>query len=128
MRLAMQLPAKNGSANDGDPRETMSADVIDLASRNAFPAVTQRKGRSDMLGLMAGVGLVAVLGGMTLWGMNAARLDNGETQQVQPQSVPAAPPPNQSTIVAPPHSRRPPPSRSRPGPGAVAHAGQRSRL
>lgn len=96
MRLAMQLPEKKGSssANDTDPREAMPAEVIDLASRNAFPVVTQRKGRSDMVGLMAGVGVVAVLGVVTLWGMNAARVDSG--QQAQPQDqvqpVPAAPP------------------------------------
>ncbi|HTN14601.1 MAG TPA: TrbI/VirB10 family protein [Sphingomonadaceae bacterium] len=92
MRLAMQLPEKKGtsSANDSDPREAMPAEVIDLASRNAFPIVTQRKGRSDMVGLMAGVGIVTVLGVVTLWGMNAARVETG--QQGQQQAVPAAPP------------------------------------
>lgn len=92
MRLAMQLPEKKGasSANDSDPREAMPAEVIDLASRNAFPIVAQRKGRSDMVGLMAGVGIVTVLGVVTLWGMNAARVETG--QQAQQQAVPAAPP------------------------------------
>ena len=47
MRLAMRLPAKkpgDTAVNDRDPREGESAEIIDLASRNAFPAVTQRKG------------------------------------------------------------------------------------
>ena len=58
MRLAMQLPERKGdsSAPDADPRENMSAEVIDLASRNAFPGVAQRKKGSDALGLAAGVG------------------------------------------------------------------------
>jgi len=107
MRLAMQLPEKKnaGSANGDDPRANMSADVIDLASRNAFPAVTQRKGRSDMAGLLAGVGLVAVLGAVTLWGMNAARLDSGaqqaQPQAAQPQQALAVPAPDESVIPPP---------------------------
>ena len=56
MKLAMRLPAKGQRAvNDSDPRDNETTEVIDLASRTAYPVVAQRKGRSDALGLAAGV-------------------------------------------------------------------------
>jgi type IV secretion system protein VirB10 len=131
----MQLPEKkgSGSANSADPREGMSAEVIDLASRNAFPAVTQRKGRSDMVGLLAGVGLVAVLGGVTLWGMNAARIDSGQqaqTEQAAPQQALAVPAPDENAAVpvpapaaAPMADPAPSPVLSRPPGSDLAFAG-----
>ena len=79
-----------------DPREGESAEIIDLASRTAYPAVTQRKGKSDGLGLAAGVGVVALLGAVTLWSMNAARTGTAEAaggqrrRLPQPVAVPAA--------------------------------------
>ena len=75
MKLAMRLPAKGerGGA-DGDPRDEMGAEVIDLASRTAYPVVAQRRGRSDALALAGGVGFVALLGVATLWGLNASRM------------------------------------------------------
>jgi type IV secretion system protein VirB10 len=92
MKLAMRLPEKtrSGVANDADPREQTSAEVIDLASRTAYPQVANRKGRSDALGLAAGIGFVALLGAATLWGLNASRMDDGE--QAAPQGA-AVPPP-----------------------------------
>lgn len=101
MRLAMRLPSGKtgqGVANDVDPREVEQAEVIDLASRNAFPAVTQRKGMSDGLGLAVGVAVVGLIGAVVLWSMNSARLDPPEgvgTPQVAqgaevPPPVPAA--------------------------------------
>ena len=92
MRLAMRLPErKDPAANeDADPREGLSAEVIDLASRSAYPAVTQRKGKSDALGLMAGAGFVALLGAATLWGLNASR-----TEQTMPEAPVPAPAPAQ---------------------------------
>ncbi len=110
MRLAMRLPKKGDSpaANDIDPREQESAEIIDLASRNAFPAVTQRKGRSDGLGMAAGIAFIGALGAITLWAMSSARMEPAEgvggqqpgaqAAAVQPvtlqpvQEVPAAPP------------------------------------
>jgi type IV secretion system protein VirB10 len=92
MRLAMRLPARKqgGPANDVDPREQESAEVIDLASRNAFPAVTQRKGKSDAMGLAAGVAIVALLGAATFIGMDSTRMGEPESvggEQVAPQPV-----------------------------------------
>lgn len=98
MRLAMRVPAKIGDspvANDVDPREVESAEVIDLASRNAFPAVNQRKGASDGLGLAAGVAVVGLLGAVTLWAMNSARTAPPEgvgNPQVAAAPQPAAAP------------------------------------
>jgi len=100
MKLAMRLPEKSrsGSANDTDPRDAVGAEVIDLASRTAYPAVAGRKGRSDALGLAAGIGFVAVLGAATLWGLNAGRLGNGPAD-AQLSTPPAAPPAAQAPVV-----------------------------
>lgn len=87
MKLAMRLPdkARRTTENDRDPREGESAEIIDLASRTAHPVVTQRKGKSDALGLASGVAIVAVLGLATLWGMNSSRL--AEDQPVATTAV-----------------------------------------
>ena len=96
MRMAMKLPAKDmhtGVANDVDPREEEDLEVIDLASRNAYPVVAGKKGRSDGLGMVAGIALVAGLGLVTLWSMNSARLGKPETvgnpQVAAPVAAPA---------------------------------------
>ena len=58
MKLAMRLPEKGRRTSaDSDPREDETTEVIDLASRTAYPVVSQRKGRSDALGLAAGTGV-----------------------------------------------------------------------
>ncbi|MXP41598.1 type VI secretion protein [Altererythrobacter soli] len=96
MKLAMRLAAKPAIAeeNDRDPRESETAEIIDLASRTAYPVVSQRKGKSDALGLAAGVGVVALLGAATLWGMNATRTEQAAPQAQQPaqQQQPAQAP------------------------------------
>ncbi len=82
MRLAMKLPAqdsKTAVANDVDPRDSENLDVIDLASRNAYPVVAGKKGRSDSLGMVAGIALVAGLGLVTMWSMSSARLEEPAT-------------------------------------------------
>ena len=50
-------------ANDVDPREEGGAQVIDLATRNVLPTVTQRR-KGDSLGLIAGI---AIAFAFTLW-------------------------------------------------------------
>ncbi len=95
MRLAMQIPSKKGTTPQGDPREQESAEIIDLASRAAFPAVVDRKAKTEGLGLAAGVAFVFGLGALTLWSMNAARLAPPQTignPQVSPPQ-PEAPAP-----------------------------------
>ena len=76
MKLAMRLPEKSRDhANDADPRESETTEIIDLASRTSYPAVANRKGRSDAVGLAAGIGFVALLGAATLWGLNASKVE-----------------------------------------------------
>lgn len=108
MRLAMKLPAKDNRAavaNDVDPRETEELDVIDLASRNAYPAVAARKGRADGIGMVAGIAIVAALGLVTMWSMSSARLAEPETvgnPAVQaPVAAPAAAFPAPESMVQP---------------------------
>src|SRR5690606_30718959 len=98
MKLAMRLPEKARQAADSDPREEATAEIIDLASRTAYPVVAQRKGRSDALGLAVGVGVVALLGAATLWGLNASRMgDDAQVDQSQQAAVPETGP-----VIAPP--------------------------
>jgi len=94
MRLAMRLPPKKGEGGDAaDPRERESAEIIDLASRAAFPAVTDRKAKGDGLQLAAGVAVVGLLGAVTFWAMNAARTPEpqgiGNPAVVPPQAAAA---------------------------------------
>ena len=94
MRMAMRLPPKNeatGAANDVDPRDESEAEIIDLASRNAYPAVAAKKGKTEGLGMVAGIALVAGLGLVTLWSMNSARM--AEPEGVGGQQAEAVPPP-----------------------------------
>ncbi len=101
MRLAMRLPPKKGSSDSSDaavdPRTRESAEIIDLASRAAFPAVTDRKAKGDGVGLAAGVAVVGLLGAVTFWAMNAART-------AEPQGIgnPAVAPPQAAAVPAAP--------------------------
>ncbi len=89
MKLAMRLPEKNNEAADRDPREDATTEVIDFASRTSYPAVANRKSKSDALGLAAGIGFVALLGAATLYGLNAGRVTEEEPAQAAPAPVPA---------------------------------------
>lgn len=95
MRLAMRLPAKKGNSDSGDPRESESAEIIDLASRNGFPAIADRKAKSDGLGLAAGVAIVGLLGATTFWAMQSAQVPEpqtiGNADREPPQAAAPAP-------------------------------------
>lgn len=101
MRLAMRLPPQKGGAvsAEGDPREQESAEIIDLASRNGFPAVVDRKSKSEGLGLAAGVAIVGLLGAVTFWAMNAAQVQDPAQQLGNAQA--SAPPQAAAVPVAP---------------------------
>ena len=120
MRLAMRLPPKKGdtSGSGSDPREQESAEIIDLASRAAFPAVTDRKAKGDGLGLAAGVALIGAIGAVTFWAMESARLPDpqgvGNPQVAAP--VAAAPAPVAAPVVAAPATVVPQPD---PAPAPV---------
>lgn len=88
MRLNMRTPQRPGA--DVDPREQESAEIIDLASRAAFPAVAERKARGDSIGLAAGVAAVFGIGILTFWAMESARAPEPETIG-NPNLVAAAP-------------------------------------
>jgi type IV secretion system protein VirB10 len=75
-----------------DPRDGEGAQVIDLATRNVLPRVTQRK-KADGLGLAAGVLIVAALGGLTLWSMDSARNGPVGADAGNPAPQPAVPAP-----------------------------------
>ena len=92
------LPERVGLDDQADPREDQSAEIIDLATRSVLPAVSQRRSKSEGLGLAAGIGAVALLGGITLWSMDAAR--NG-TQQTATPPAPAQPAPTAQVDVPP---------------------------
>ncbi len=92
----MRLPKKgaDGLGEGIDPRTRESAEIIDLASRAAFPAVVDRKAKGDGLGLAAGVVVVGLLGAVTFWAMNAARTDEPQgigNPGVAPPQASAAP-------------------------------------
>jgi type IV secretion system protein VirB10 len=118
MRINRNLAERLDPANDRDPREGAGAEVIDLATRNVLPAVTQRRTKSDGLALAGGIAVVALLGAVTFWSMDAVR--NPET--AQPQAAPPAPP-VQAAIVPPAPAQAPAPAQlSAPPPQPVLAA------
>jgi type IV secretion system protein VirB10 len=118
----MRLPPKKGDAsngNDSDPRDSESAEVIDLASRNGFPAVTERRAKGDGLGLAAGVAIVFGLGAVTLWSMNAARTAPPESVGSSSVAPPQAAVPAIAPAVVEPISPVPAPRRPDPAPAPI---------
>ena len=120
MRLAMRLPEKkpgdSGVANDIDPREDSDAEVIDLAQRNAFPAVARPAGKSDALGMVAGIAIVAGLGLVTLWSMNSTRVAQPEGVGGQQAPVAAAPAVAPEAVTPPTPAAAAPAQVARPDP------------
>ncbi|ASP29593.1 type VI secretion protein [Qipengyuania flava] len=120
MRLAMRLPEKkpgdSGIANDIDPREDSDAEVIDLAQRNAFPAVARPAGKSDALGMVAGIAIVAGLGLVTLWSMNSTRVARPEGVGGQQAPVAAAPAVAPEAVTPPTPAAAAPAQVARPDP------------
>lgn len=114
-------------ANDveGDPRETQGAEIIDLATRNVLPQVARKSAKSDTLGLAAGIGVVALLGAATLWGLNAGRTD--QTRPVAQTPAPAPAPVALETAPAvPPQAITPASAPPAPAPQPVLAAPPRA--
>lgn len=91
MRLNHRLPEQQDAGDTRDPREGQGAQIIDLATRNVLPAVTQRRPKAEGLGLAAGILVVAGLGAVTLWSMDATRTAPPAAAPGQGAAVPAAP-------------------------------------
>ena len=102
---------------DFDPRDRQGADIIDLTTRNVLPAVSQRRGRSDGLGLAAGITIVMALGALTLWSMDSARSVKSASPQTN-QAVQPVPPIKLSPLDARPGT----PMAMMPQPGAALAA------
>jgi len=107
MRNTARLPERHNPTSDLDPREQAGAEIIDLATRNVLPTVTQRKPRAEGLGLAAGIGMVALLGVVTLWSMDSAR---NAQQQVTPPAPPAPAAPSVPGAPAPQAAPAPQPA------------------
>ncbi|MDY7098494.1 MAG: hypothetical protein SXU28_10190 [Pseudomonadota bacterium] len=121
----MRLPPKKGdggSINAVDPRDGESAEVIDLASRSGFSAVAERKGKTEGLGLAAGVAFVGLLGATTFWAMNAAQQTNEPASVGSPTNAPAqaaAAPAVVPAKVAPAAPAQTAPKRPDPAPAPI---------
>jgi type IV secretion system protein VirB10 len=119
--MAPNRSLQERNREDRDPRDhAEGAEVIDLATRRVLPMVSQRK-RGDSLGLVAGIAIVAALGAVTLWSMDAARQPAapGEAAPVQA----AAPPnafPQPATEPAGPPAAMPVPAAMEPSPVLAA--------
>ncbi|KWV90870.1 TrbI/VirB10 family protein [Erythrobacter sp. YT30] len=106
MRLAKRFPSKNGGntadRSGVDPRDQESAEIIDLASRSAFPAVTERKAGGDKWGPALGVAIVGLLGATTFWAMNAAQQGANEATGVNQTQPPQTAVPATAPVVVKP--------------------------
>lgn len=127
MRLNQRLSQRHEPNSDRDPRAEGGAEIIDLATRNVLPAVAQQRGRSDAFGVAAGVAVVALLGGVTLWTMNGARTAREAPQQqaapVPPAEVPPAVPAQAVTPLPTPQAAPPQPGLAAPAPAPVLSPG-----
>lgn len=95
MRTDPRLSRKFVANDEGDPREHPGAQVIDLRTRAVLPQVSQRKPRSDTLTLVGGIAMVALIGALTLWGMDNVRtasLPGGAAVGTRPPPVDSPPP------------------------------------
>ncbi len=125
MRFNRNLAEARPELDEGDPREQQGAQVIDLATRNVLPAVTQRKPARDGLALFAGIVVVGTLGAVTLWSLDSTRRFPAETARtgnaagrlanpapvgadmapaVAPQAMTPPMPEPQPVLAAPPQS------------------------
>ncbi len=116
------LPGGRFGSEASDPRDGAGAEVIDLATRNVLPQVTQRKS-GDSLGLAAGVVIVGALGALAFLAMSSSR----EEKPVQDLGAsPAVAPVSPVRPIVPPSPRPTPTPRAplaAPAPAPVlAHA------
>lgn len=104
MRPDRRLPRHVTPDAANDPRHGNGAEVIDLATRNVLPAVTQRRPRSEGLGLAAGIAIVATLGAVTLWSLDNARGGRPGAVPAPPVTATALPSPLETAPSVPPQA------------------------
>jgi len=101
MRSSTRIREISDPTGQGDPRDGAGAEIIDLATRQVLPIVTQRK-RGDGLGMVAGIAFVMALGAVTLWSMDAARTGPQVNRPAQGQANRGAMPAQTVTGFTPP--------------------------
>ena len=100
---------------DRDPRDSRSADVIDLATRSVLPQVTQRRPRAEAASLLTGIAIVGLLGAVTLWSMNSARQAPPPAPERSARTDLPPPVPAQAITRLPPRPNTPLPQQSAAG-------------
>ncbi|WP_419825553.1 TrbI/VirB10 family protein [Sphingomonas sp.] len=80
-----------------DPRESLDARALVLASRNAYPVVANQPARRDGAGLAAGAAIALALGGLTFFSMSGHR-----TPAPRPAAPVATIPPAPTTMLPAP--------------------------
>jgi type IV secretion system protein VirB10 len=129
MRSSEPLARRFAPDAEGDPREGEGAQIIDLATRNVLPQVAAKKGRSDALGMAAGVGLVAMLGAVTLWSLDSSRQEQAALSQTAPaQAAPAVPAQAITPAPAATPAAAPSAAPAAPAPSAVLAAPPQAQL
>jgi len=126
MRLARHNEIVTGK--DFDPRQQESAEVIELATRRVLPQVMERRPRSDMATLLAGVVLTCALGAVTFWSMSSSRTPQQQGQQDQAGVIRNELPPASPAAYSPAAPARlpfvpPAPGMAMPVPGAAVMPG-----
>ncbi|MGC6331050.1 TraB/TrbI/VirB10 family type IV secretion system protein [Rhizorhabdus sp. FW153] len=100
---------------DRDPRSSLDDQALLLASRNAFPVVAARPGRSDRAGLLAGGAVALLLGLATFWSMSGQRQTSAPVPP-SPARLAERPPATVAEPAPPPSSAMALPTRPAPMP------------
>lgn len=104
MRLNRKISEASAEREQGDPREQQGAQIIDLATRNVLPAVSQRKPARDGLALFAGIVVVGALGAATLWSLDSARRFPADQARTAGAAATPAPMPVEVAPAVPPEA------------------------
>ncbi|MFT3816325.1 MAG: TrbI/VirB10 family protein [Rubrivivax sp.] len=114
MNTHQPSPARPAPA---DPRQALTVQTLELASRNAFPVVAGHVQRRDPLGLAAGAACALALGALAFWSMSGHRtqapaLPAAGQPASAPEPVPVLPAPRAAVPPSPPAATAEPDLRS----------------
>jgi type IV secretion system protein VirB10 len=89
----MRIARKNEivAGKDFDPRQQEGAQIIELATRRVLPQVMERRPRSDMATLLAGVVVTCALGAVTFWSLSESRAPQQQPGVIRNALPPASP-------------------------------------